>query len=654
MTKGTGVRSRAFWAGLLYVLGLLSTRFAVADDWLPTSPEELAMTTEPAAPGASAEYLYRQVDRDDSKFVESVYVRIKILGDSGLNYANVEIPFVQGIERIRSIQARTIHPDGSVVNFDGTTYEKPIVKSERVKYLAKTFTLPAVEVGSILEYRYEHTLPFGWVYDSHWILSTELFTKFARFSLVPNQTYTVIWSWPRGLPPGTDSPKMERGRIRMETRDVPAVVSEEHMPPENEVHFRVDFIYDAERIARNDQAQFWKTHGKRLYDEVQKFCDKRPAMERAVAQLTTPGDTPDTKLRKLYARVQQILNLSYASASEREAKEEQAASIHNVEDVWSRGYGDARQITWLFFALARAAGADAYPMIVSTRDRYFFDHRLMNPTELNSNVVLVKIDGKELYLDPGVPFTPFGLLAWYETSVEGLSLDKNGGTWLRTPASAAADSRIERHGTFKYDRGTLGGKVTVSYTGLEASWRRLAEHSEDEAARREFLEEDLQSYIPTGTNVKLTSSPDWDSWDAPLMAEYEVEIPGWAAPAGRRALLPVGVFSAAEKHSFEHPSRTHPLFFDYCYQHVDDVTIDIPDPWVLENVPKPSSTDLKGLVFKEAAENQQHALHVTRELTLNVLLVDPKVYEAVRQFFQTVRTADEEAAVLSPGGRARN
>jgi hypothetical protein len=116
----------------------------------------------------------------------------------------------------------------------------------------------------------------------------------------------------------------------------------------------------------------------------------------------------------------------------------------------------------------------------------------------------------------------------------------------------------------------------------------------------------------------------------------------------------MGVFSAAERHSFEHASRTHPLFFDYCYQHVDDVTIDIPDPWVLENIPKPSSTDLKGLVFKEAAENQQHSLHVTRELTLNVLLVDPKVYEAVRQFFQTVRTADEEAAVLSPGGRARN
>jgi hypothetical protein len=648
------VLSRTFWAGLLCALGILSTRFVAAEDWLPISAEELHMTSVPEAPGAPAVYLYRQVDRDDSQFREGIYVRLKILTEAGLNYANVEIPFLQGAERIGSIQARTIRPDGSVVNFNGTIYEKPIVKSERLKYLAKTFTLPEVEVGSVLEYRYEHSLPYGWVYDSHWILSQDLFTQSAKFSLVPNRTYSVIWSWPHGLPPGTEAPKMDSGRIRLEAHNVPAVVTEEHMPPENEVRFRVDFIYDAQRIARNDDATFWKIHGKNLYDRVQKFCDKRKAMEKAVAQVTAPGDTPNTKLRKLYARVQQIHNLTYASESEREARQEQAAAIHNVEDVWNLGYGDAEQITWLFFALARAAGTDTAPVIVSTRDRYFFDHRYMNPTELNSDVVLVKLDGKDLYLGPGVPFTPFGLLPWYETSVQGLSLDKNGGTWLRTPASTATDSRIERQGTFKFDSGSLEGKVSVTYTGLEASWRRLEEEREDEAARRTFLERDLEGYIPTGVNVKLTNSPDWSGWDTPLVAEYTVEVPGWATPAGHRALLPLGLFGSAEKHTFEHAARVHPLAFDYCYQHIDDVTIDIPAPWVLESVPKPSLVDLKGLVFKEAAETQQHSLHVTREFTLNAPLIDVKSYDTVRQFYQTVRTADEQPAVLSPDKTARN
>jgi len=645
---------RALWAGLLGALGILGTRSAAAADWLPVSPEELHMTSEPGAPGAGAVYLYRQVDRDDSGFTESVYVRIKILTDAGLKYADVEIPFVQGAERIGSIQARTIRPDGSTVNFDGTTYDKPITKSQRVRYLAKTFTLPEAGVGSILEYRYEHALPYGWVYDSHWILSQELFTRLGRFSMVPNRTFTMIWSWPHGLPPGTDPPKMAHDKIRLEVHDIPAVVEEEHMPPENELGFRVDFIYDAEEIARHDPVEFWKLYGKRLYGHVQQFCDRRRAMEKAVAQITEPGDSPESKLRKLYARIQRIHNISYASEAEREAKQEQSASIHNVEDVWNQGYGDAEQITWLFLALARAAGTDAYSVVVATRDRYFFDHRYMNPTELNSDVVLVKLDGKDIYLEPGVPFTPFGMLPWYETGVEGLSLDKAGGTWVRTPTPTPADARIERHGTFKLNSGRLEGKVTVTYTGLEASWRRLAEHSEDDAAKRTFLEQDLEGYIPVGVHVKLTNSPDWDGWDTPLAAEYELEIPGWAAPAGRRALLPMGVFGAAEKHSFEHAVRVHPLYFNYRYQHVDDVTIDIPASWHLDSVPKPSFVDLTGLTFKEATENQKDSLHVRRELTLNVSLVDVKHYDTVRQFFQTVRSADEEPAVLSPGGAVRN
>jgi len=649
-----GVVSRAFWAGLLCTLSLLGMQFAAAEDWIAASPEELHMTSVPEAPGAPAVFLYRQVDRDDARYRETIYVRIKVLTDVGLNYANVEIPFIQGSEHISSIQARTIRPDGSVAPFDGTIYEKPIVKSDRVKYMAKTFTLPEAQVGSILEYRYEHNLPFGWVYDSHWILSQDLFTRFARFSLVPNPLFTVIWSWPHGLPPGTDSPKMERGKIHLEAHNIPGVVNEEHMPPEDEVRFRVDFIYDPQRIARNDPVEFWKVHGKSLYKRVEDFCDKRSAMEKAVAQITAPGDSPEAKLRKLYARVQKIHNLLYSSVAEREARQEKPESIHNVEDVWSKGYGTAEQITWLYLALARAAGVDARPVIISTRDRYFFDHRLMNQTELNSEIVLVKLDGKDLYIEPAVPFNPFGMLPWYETTVEGLCLDKAGGVWLRTPESVAADSRIERRGTFKFDSGTLEGKVTVTYTGLEASWRRLDERSEDELARQKFLEEDLEGYIPTGVHVKLTNHPDWEGWDTPLVAEYDLEIPGWAAPAGRRAMLPMGIFGAAEKHTFEHATRVHPLSFEYCYRHVDDVTIDVPPPWIFESIPGPTLVDFKGLVFKENIEKQQHSLHVTRELTLNVSLVGVNAYEAVRQFYQTVRTADEAQAVLSPGGMARN
>jgi hypothetical protein len=127
------------------------------DEWLPITPGELKMTSEPKAPGAPAIYLYRQVDRDDKSTASSEYnyLRIKILTEEGRKYANIEIPFVKGSYNVNGISARTIHPDGSIVKFDGKVYENTIVKSKTMKYLAKTFSMPEATVGSIVEYHFQ-------------------------------------------------------------------------------------------------------------------------------------------------------------------------------------------------------------------------------------------------------------------------------------------------------------------------------------------------------------------------------------------------------------------------------------------------------------------------------------------------------------------
>ena len=59
------------------------------------------------------------------------------------------------------------------------------------------------------------------------------------------------------------------------------------------------------------------------------------------------------------------------------------------------------------------------------------------------------------------------------------------------------------------ETGELEGKLTVKYTGLEAMVRRREERNEDAAERKKFLEDQVQEYIPTGSEVELTNHPDW-------------------------------------------------------------------------------------------------------------------------------------------------
>jgi hypothetical protein len=641
---------RAWTLSLLPLLSILCNSPAHCEDWLPVTPEELQLTREPKAPGAAAIYLYRQVDRDDTIPEVSVYVRLKILTEEGRKYADVEIPFVKGTEYVRGIEARTIRPDGSTVRFDGTVYEKPLESTRSVKLMAKTFTMPEVQPGSIIEYRYRHIEQSGFVFDSHWILSQDLFTRYAKYSLVPYPYYPLQWSWPRGLPEGATSPNKERGKIRLETHDVPAFVTEELMPPENELKYRVDFIYLADNYVSKDPVAFWKHYGKEAFSHNKKFVNEPKAMERAVAQIVQAADPPEVKLRKIYARVQQMHNVSFdRSKSQQEQKRDKQSPAHTVEDVWNRGSGDAFEVTYLFQGLARAAGFQADLALVSTRDRYFFDGRMMNPGQLNSNLVIVKLEGKDWYLDPGVPFTPFGLLPWGETAVQGLRLDEQGGTWVNTPLPAPSASRIERKAQLKLEPdGTVSGKVTTRFTGLEAAWRRMEERNEDDADRKQFLENQLRNSVPSGIEVTLTNQPDWNGSDEPLIAEYTLKVPGWAAAAGQRQLLKVGLFCRQEDRTFEHPIRTQPLYFDFPYQHADDVSIEMPAGTRVGSLPKTQNLNFKLYSYGLTAESRESTLHLTRDISLNMLLVNAKFYEQLHDFFQSVRSADEEQVVIAP------
>jgi len=642
------LRTHSIVACALLLLLLQSVCAHAGEDWLPIAPEELKMTAEPKAPGAMAIYLYRQVDRDDVESRETTYARIKIFTEEGRKYADIEIPFVKGSENIKNIQARTVHPDGSIINFDGKTYEKTVVKAKGVKFLAKTFTMPDVQVGSIIEYRFTRILPEDYVFDSRWLLSEELFTRHARFSLHQNSQFTLQWSWPRGLPPGTNPPAMDHRVVRLETQDIPAFQIEDYMPPVDKMKYRVDFMYT--RNQEKDAEKFWKAQAIQVYRGVDSFTDRHKAMEKAVAQIVSASDTAEQKLREIYARCQKIRNTTFEpEKTQQELDREKLKEIRNVEDVWKHGYGNGWDITWLFLALARAAGFDADPVLIATRDTHFpFSPSLMNPDDLNTNVVVVKLDGKDIYADPGVAFAPFEVLPWSETGAPGLRINKDGGSWITTTTPEAANSGVERKATFQLDEGgSLEGQVTLTFKGISALSRRIELNQEDAAERKKFLEDEMKSYVPVPAEVELTNVPDWASSSNRMNAEFHVKIPAWTSSTGKRTFVPLMPFGGGEKHLFEGETRVHPIYFDYPYMDLDDVSITPPSGLQISGLPTPQNTDAKAVAYGLTAEDRNGALHVTRRLMLNLQLVEVKYYGPLHKFFQIVRSGDEQQAVLS-------
>jgi hypothetical protein len=647
-------RFRVWAAPLLAALIFAGEEAKAGVGFQPVSQEELKMTGEPLAPGAPAIILYRQVDRDDNPRAahEDIYLRIKILTEEGRKYADVEIPFDKRREDIVSLRARTVRPDGSAVELRGDVLEKNLKKAnldgKRINRSAKVFTLSDVQVGSIVEYSYTRDFHQFVIFNSHWFLNEGLFTRRAQFSLRPFPGAPIRWTW-NNLPPGAAPPKQGADHmVRMQVSNIPAFEVEDYMPPANELKARIDFIYRPGGVGK-DQEAFWRDLGKDWNGDLESFIGKRSAMEGVVAQIVTASDSSEVKLRQIYDRVQRLRNTSYEPTKTEQEESREHEKGNNVEQVWARAYGSRTQLNWLFLALARAAGFDAYGCWFSDREDYFFSPITKEGWKLDASVVLVKMNGKDLYLSPGAAFTPFGFLPWSETNVPGLRLDKKGGTWIRTALPQASESRIELLGKLKLtSAGDLEGDITVTFTGLEAQSARVDERNADEVDRKSYLEQDIVSLVGPPAEAQLTNRPEWSNSEMPLVAEFRLKVPGWASSTGKRLIIPALVFSTGSKGLFERKDRVHPIYFEFSHERIDVVTIDLPSGWEATGSTVPQDMDAGLLSYSLKVEEGPGRLRMTRKLKIDTMLVDQQDYPDLRNFFQVVRSADAGQILLQP------
>jgi len=638
------------WCVLFLVSSLAMPSRAHADDWLPIPPEDLTMKDNPKHPGDHAMILWREVVDDDVEGRESYYVRIKIFDDRGKGNADVEIrPYAVPGSEISNIQGRTIHPGGAIVPFDGKFYDKQI-KYRYESLTAKTFTLPDVTPGSIIEYRYTRTwetLPgFGSYYGTYWRVQDKLFQRKAHFSLNPSGGATLRWST-AGLAAGHAPVLQKNGKIALDIEDTPGYEMEPRMPPETEIGGRVTFFYLGSDDPKTVDG-YWKEAGQNWTKWADEYMNRGGAIKRELASLINPSDTHSVKLQKIYDRVQSLRNLSFEPGkTDKELKHEKRKELNNIEDVLRNGYGWHDEINSAFVALARGAGLDATLVEVTERDDAFFDKNLLSTRQFEWKIVRVREEGKDLYLDPGIPFCPFGLTAWENTSTVGMLLDKNP-SFILIPSSTADAAVITRRADLTLQKdGSVQGTVDVTLSGMPALNYRLDERNQDDVARKKDMEDLLRQWVPASATVELQKVNDWKSSKLPLVATYQVTIPGYVSAAGSRVILPMTVFVGAYGNPFVSKQRSNPILFSFAYADADDVTIHLAPEFKIDSLPKGRS--LKNGVSEFSTDcnsDSPNVLHATRRFRLNQISIDAKYYAALRAYFGQIEATDDEQALL--------
>lgn len=647
------MHARRLPATTLVVLLLLVT-FAVpmhaglfSPDFQPVAPAELAMTSVPFAPGAAAVILEWTHRQDDTASYEEEYVRTKIFTDEGKKHADVELKYVPGYSAITGFHARTVHADGTIVEFNGKTYDKLLVRAGRVKVMAKTFSFPDVQPGSVLEYRYRRSWPMYVIHTSRWTLQRELPVLKESIWLKPyEKEYSSFFSYV-GLPKGK-VPIRDRDHFYLELENVPAFEKEPNAPPEEQLKARVDFYYQLGSVT--DEGAFWLETSRSFAKIIEGFIGKSGGTVASTAKKLVEGaQSPREKLERLYGRVQELRNLSYEKEqTEQEQKRSNLRDNHSVEDVLANGYGSRDELTRTFIALARAAGFDAVDIAVGPRDEYFFSPQVLDASQLSGEVAMVTLDGQPLFLDPGTPYAPFGVLSWEYTNEQALRVDRKAPAvqWVEIPEGGKSAALTKRQADLHLDGDVLKGTVTMTWTGQEALVHRLAGRNDDEAANRKTIEDEVKGQLPDGATVKLKSLSPMKEWKTPFVAVLDVELPNVSTSTGSRTLVPLSVFGVGNKNPFPSEQRKFPVYYSYSWQHDDEVTLHLPEGYRVESLPGGATAGGGAIGYASTFAAKEGAVTLTRSIFLDTILVETKNYPIIRHFFSAVNTADQEALVL--------
>lgn len=650
---------------LLLATALLSVRsiaqLGPGAPFAPVPKEDLALKDNPQRPGSPAMILEREVYTDDEKRYQTEWKRIKVFTEEGRQYADVEIPYIAKTTSVEDIRARTVHPDGTIIEFHGAVFDNVVVKYKKLRYDEKVFSLPAVDVGSVIEYaytvRWKDKIPDVFRHPANYLLShqlamptatwtiqNELFIRHARFTLRPVKNARLGWYKVRLDQGPTTQPD---DTLRLEISNVAPLEEEDYMPPEAMLTSRVHFFYTTGSLGL-----FWSQWGSMRAELMQKFLQPTKALERAVEQIAPASDPPETRLRKLYGRVQQIRYLSYEpTRTSTEIKREHLEENKSAEDILRHGYATANEINFLFVALAHAAGFDATIVQVADRSTTEFQTGVPDPSQLNAMIVRVHLQQKTVYLDPATRFCPYGLLPWAEGDTVGVEWGAISGEVLNIPGEEPGLAKIERDTELHvHSDGSADGDVQVSFSGQEALDTRLAAVDEDDAGRRKLMEDRIKQWLPAGAVIDLKSVDKWDSSEDPLRVKCHFRLPGYVSRTTQRMLFAPALFYAVgEGFTLQHTARANPVYLQYAYERLDKTTVIVDRGYRVEALPTNTVETTPWAEFRVTSTIDGDKVRVERHLVMTGYYFRPQYYGSLRNFLNRIRKSDLQHVVLHVG-----
>lgn len=579
---------------ILILLQILLFKVVVAQDLIEKFGEvsiaDLEMETYEKDKGAEAFVIF---DFGASSFVKNDYkfdllfhrtTRVKILSESGLDYAEILIPYYVN----KGLKDKVYDIEGIVYNLENGSIKITKLKEldhfdERVSehYILRKFVLPNVKKGSVIEYTYKilstykanlQDWEFQWdipVVHSEYQISLIPFYKYTWLLQGANSFYSRDSRKATGLKRQFRSVSFYDQIKNFVMKDIPAFKVERFITSRNDYIIKLDYqlvsYINTQGMEEQVRTTWPKLVKERLNrDNFGKYINKSAKSAPKLIDVDALSSKPEKE------RFEEVMN--YVKNNYNWNKRNAPFATETFKDFMKEKKGNSANINLFAIGLLKKVGLEASGVMSSTRSHGIIKYDYPFLHFFNYVLIAVKIDGQEYIADATNHNLTNQRIPEKCINDKGLVIAKGEPRWIKLTSNVPSEKNYE---------------FEVSFGDEESNYKVMSKFSEYDAAKmRAYANDDSKNIndlllssggIIDEESIKITHLNDIDK---DLLIEFDyISEDGFTADK-----IFYSPFSSKliSENPFKQNSRVYPIDMVYAKKRSYKTSINIPDGYKLD------------------------------------------------------------------------
>ncbi|HVI48384.1 MAG TPA: transglutaminase domain-containing protein [Chitinophaga sp.] len=612
-------------------------------------------------------------DGAELRLVYKVHRRIKIVDKNGYDLATVKVWLYKDgseEEKLSNVKAAAYNLENGEIVETKIDSKSIFTDKQSKNIVTKKFAIPAVKEGTIIEYTYTISSPYyqylrSWEfqgeYPALWSEYTVTIPEYFDYVFI-NQGYEKFVIQTKESSIGHFTLRGEKEAAYGKTseifsvspgittykwalKDVPPIRDESFITTTDNYTRKIEFQLSAYNWPGQPSKPVRTTWAK-LMEDLQKsesfgkqLTNNNNFLSDKVSELTKDTKSDKEKAEKIYVWVRDNYTCTDHTALWCEGD-------RTLKTLFNSKSGNVAEINLLLIAMLKKAGLEAYPVILSTRDNGYVYPYYPLLSRFNYTIAAVMTDGELTRLDASRPLLGFGRLPASCYNGDARVVDEQG-----TVMPLATDSLKEQKFTSVFISKIADGNI-------EGSFQQRPTYFESYRIRQEIKEKSQDEYfkkIVKGYTSEISLSEKeiegLTDLGNPLMVKYSFKL-----NAGNSDVLYINpLFGEAYKHNpFKSMERSFPVEMEAVYDEVYSLNLEIPEGYVVDEMPKPAIAkynEEEGL-FQYLIQQQQDHIQLRCRVKLTKANFQPEEYASLREFFDLIVKKQAEQIVLKKKSKA--